>query len=218
MNKENAKEYLPLVQALAEGKTIQVRITRSPEEWVDERNPSLELDPSYYRIKPSFVLGRKLPGFRELAEGEEWMLKDKWKEGDLLDGERPVMKGENLHKGDCFWNGSDWQFESHGKGSVDGLRYTLVKTTRPLPPLPEPVRMVELAPSDIPPGSFLRRTTWSWSAVQCNNGSEVGAILPFIGSGIVWISMRKLKEEGWEILRPDSTEWMPCQKPEGGKA
>ena len=32
MNKDNAKEFLPLVQALADGKTIQFK---NAEKWVD---------------------------------------------------------------------------------------------------------------------------------------------------------------------------------------
>jgi hypothetical protein len=43
MNKQNAKEYLPLVQALADGKTIQLKINHC---WED-------LDcPTQFRIKP----------------------------------------------------------------------------------------------------------------------------------------------------------------------
>jgi hypothetical protein len=50
MNATNAKDYLPLVQALAEGKQIQVKILdgwSGGVGWVD-----FIYDPSYYRIKP----------------------------------------------------------------------------------------------------------------------------------------------------------------------
>ena len=51
MNKENAKEFLPLIQAMAEGKTIQ---TDYPDGiwrdtgWIE----TIDNDGSLYRIKP----------------------------------------------------------------------------------------------------------------------------------------------------------------------
>ena len=50
MNKDNAKDYLPLVQALAEGKVIQG--VDGGGEWEDMREVYFS-QPSYqYRIKP----------------------------------------------------------------------------------------------------------------------------------------------------------------------
>jgi len=52
MNKENAHLYLPLVQALAEGKTIQIKFD---DEWDDRPNTwdfSWTYPPDRYRIKP----------------------------------------------------------------------------------------------------------------------------------------------------------------------
>lgn len=49
MNKENAKEYLPLVQALAEGKTIQYK---QDGIWKDPLDLSFSLEAHKYRIKP----------------------------------------------------------------------------------------------------------------------------------------------------------------------
>lgn len=50
MNKENAAQYLLLIKALAEGKTLQIKPYGN---WVDAPN-ELKLDASadYYRIKP----------------------------------------------------------------------------------------------------------------------------------------------------------------------
>ena len=51
MNAENAKDYLPLVQALADGKIIQYK-SNLHNQWVDTKNSYL-LDPaSRYRVKP----------------------------------------------------------------------------------------------------------------------------------------------------------------------
>ena len=50
MTKEEAKELLPIVKALAEGKVIE-----SFDDlygWVETKNPIFDLSPEYYRIKP----------------------------------------------------------------------------------------------------------------------------------------------------------------------
>lgn len=51
MNASNAKAYLPFVQALAEGKTIQWS-PGSYAEWKDTPELYFGNDPSRYRIKP----------------------------------------------------------------------------------------------------------------------------------------------------------------------
>lgn len=50
MNASNAKDYLPLVQALAEGKVIQLRTHGG--KWMDEDSPAFTSLPFCYRIKP----------------------------------------------------------------------------------------------------------------------------------------------------------------------
>jgi len=70
MNKDNAKDYLPIVQALADGKQIQRRmphcfiqkdekeglpvLIERPEEWVDDAEGEFSFysEPDCYRIKP----------------------------------------------------------------------------------------------------------------------------------------------------------------------
>lgn len=54
MNSTNAKDYLPLVQALAEGRVIQVFKWRHSglREWEDIGDPSFMDYPAEYRIKP----------------------------------------------------------------------------------------------------------------------------------------------------------------------
>lgn len=51
MTKENAKNFLPLVQALAEGKTIQ-HYGECRHTWEDCDNPHFDDDVNTYRIKP----------------------------------------------------------------------------------------------------------------------------------------------------------------------
>lgn len=50
MNKDNAKEFLPIVVALAEGKTIQFQV--GGLHWQDQDIISFGCEPSRYRIKP----------------------------------------------------------------------------------------------------------------------------------------------------------------------
>ncbi len=50
MNKGNAAQYLPLVQALAEGKTIQLKYINGG--WKDIDTPEFNTAPEYYRVKP----------------------------------------------------------------------------------------------------------------------------------------------------------------------
>lgn len=51
MNKNNAAEFIYLVQALSEGKTIQV-LHPSRKEWENVENPEFCYSPEEYRIKP----------------------------------------------------------------------------------------------------------------------------------------------------------------------
>ncbi len=51
MNKNNAKDYLPLVQALAQGKYIQFRI-KSELDWIDVDEVTDAFSIECYRIKP----------------------------------------------------------------------------------------------------------------------------------------------------------------------
>ncbi len=50
MNKNTAKDYLPLVQALADGKVIQLKYCN--EDWHSIDDPSFDLPAEAYRIKP----------------------------------------------------------------------------------------------------------------------------------------------------------------------
>jgi hypothetical protein len=51
MSPEQVDSFLPLLQALRDGKTIQFRSQRT-NSWVDKANPFFTLPPEYYRIKP----------------------------------------------------------------------------------------------------------------------------------------------------------------------
>ena len=61
MIREQAKELLPIIQAFAEGKTIQYKVKGG---WQDIDNPSFNDLPSEYRIKPE-------PTYRPFKDKEE---------------------------------------------------------------------------------------------------------------------------------------------------
>lgn len=50
MDRQQAKKLLPIIQAFAEGKTIQTINTCG--EWADNYKPLFNCDPGMYRIKP----------------------------------------------------------------------------------------------------------------------------------------------------------------------
>ena len=50
MNKDKAHLYLPYVQAMADGKTVQWKTDSG--NWKDGENLEFSLDPKNYRIKP----------------------------------------------------------------------------------------------------------------------------------------------------------------------
>lgn len=62
MDRQQAKKFLPIIQAFAEGKTIQTINTCG--EWADNHKPLFNCDCSIYRIKPE-------PKYRPFANAEE---------------------------------------------------------------------------------------------------------------------------------------------------
>ena len=64
MTREQLKIMLPIMQAFAEGKTLQYRVNRENNEWKDIDNPSFYDAPSEYRIKPE-------PKYRPFKNKEE---------------------------------------------------------------------------------------------------------------------------------------------------
>lgn len=106
MNRQQAKELLPIIQAFAEGKTIQVK---GPDNrWYDYKNKTCKLnfnsDPQSYCIKPE-------PKYRPFANADEcwqemqkhqpfgWIRNKKTKEYELL--QRVAPKNEVIDQYAC---------------------------------------------------------------------------------------------------------------------
>lgn len=109
MTREEAKQMLPVIQAYAEGKTIQTKIktdsTGLAEKWIDVTNPDLDGNPGCYRIKPE-------PTYRPFKDAEEcWEEMQKhqpfgWLRHDGLDCMIHIsyLLGEALTlEGDCLY-------------------------------------------------------------------------------------------------------------------
>ena len=62
MTREEAKRMLPIMQAYADGKTIEMLCYN--DEWKKVDEPSFKVDPKYYRIKPE-------PKYRPFKTKEE---------------------------------------------------------------------------------------------------------------------------------------------------
>lgn len=167
------------------------------------------------RKKP-WQLSRHIPGFRPLEPNEQWH-RDNFTEEMLPDGWRPLLKGEKItfEEGNdellCDWevNKSDFVKRFHWQRSYKGAPDTpdtdFWRTRRPLPPIK---KLVPLEPSDVPPGSVIRRITDRnayWNMVAAINIDGVKTSKDNFGS---W---HNLMNE-YEILRPGSTTWEPCFK------
>ena len=55
MTRKEIKELLPIMQAYAEGKTIQIKIYNNKWEWRDIDEPLFSKPSSMYRIKPESI-------------------------------------------------------------------------------------------------------------------------------------------------------------------
>lgn len=75
MNREQAKKLLPIIQAFAEGKTIEIRRNSkyNPGEWIETATPTFDIKSHEYRIKP----GPKYRPFNDAEECWQEMLKHK---------------------------------------------------------------------------------------------------------------------------------------------
>lgn len=88
MNRQQAKELLPIIQAFAEGRKIEYR-EKGEEYWGVTNTPTFNIDSNEYRIKPE-------PNYRPFANAEEcwqemqkhqpfgWIRNKKTKEYELL--------------------------------------------------------------------------------------------------------------------------------------
>ena len=91
MTREEAKNLLPIIQAFAEGKVIE--IFDDEIGWVKKENPKFNLNPDFYRIKP-------VPKYRPFkTHGECWNEMLKHQPFGWL---KSIKKQEKVHIGRIF--------------------------------------------------------------------------------------------------------------------
>jgi hypothetical protein len=80
-------------------------------------------------------------------------------------------------------------------------------------PLPDPQReLVPLEASDVPPGSYVRDRNGAADLCAVLAVSNFGIYLLTTPRGVELRTFRRIKELGYNILRPGQTEWQPCSK------
>lgn len=75
MTQEKVKKLLPIIQAFAEGKTIEIRSNSkyNPGEWIETATPTFDIKSHEYRIKPE----SQYRPFKDTEECWQEMLKHK---------------------------------------------------------------------------------------------------------------------------------------------
>lgn len=93
MTRENAKELLPIIQAFAEGKTIEYH---SNDNWVEQENFGFIDNVRNYRIKPE-------PKYRPFANAEEcWQEMQKHQPFGWVKTDEGYEQVWHVNKGDDF--------------------------------------------------------------------------------------------------------------------
>lgn len=94
MNRERAKELLPIIHAFAEGKTVQFK--NSFEDWIDCDNIMFNWPPKDYRIKPE-------PKYRPFKDAEEcWQEMQKHEPFGWVKTDEGYEQIWHVNKGDDF--------------------------------------------------------------------------------------------------------------------
>lgn len=225
MNKDNAHLYLPFVQALVDGKTIQVLDVGA---WVDVNGTDFHRDPDHYRIKPL--------SFPPKPEQFEWhnpdnltaeQVGDEWRL--LVTEEADNLKHRNSrYRATYGWTSEgSWYWAKESTISVpistpypDGSRVVDGKLVKPWAPkftdktrrpLPEPPAQIPLGPAD-----WMKDGPW-WIR---NGSDDCGPcmVTGFTPSHIIYGDGMKLFNENVMLLERsnDGINWTPCHKTQGG--
>lgn len=201
MNKDTASQYLPLVQALAEGKVIQHQDFDG--SWQDLDEDILFVDPpELYQIKPAWIPQFKVGDRIRIIQAQHGAFGANDCVGTVTDD--PSTNGLNSSEEGYhvkLENGRVWAIGTKAKVEL-----------APLSPLPTPKKLIPLEASDVPPGSAIRLDENGWGIIQ--SASKFGVVVTYPGGGLVqhFVEYRALAEMGWQILRPNHTEFVPCSK------
>ena len=94
MTRQEAKNMLPIIQAFAEGKTVEYQNVH--REWIEVKNPSFSEHYTEYRIKPE-------PKYRPFANAEEcWQEMQKHQPFGWVKTDEGHEQIWHVNKGDDF--------------------------------------------------------------------------------------------------------------------
>lgn len=104
MNREEAKELLPIIQAFAEGKEVQYRCAYE-DTWYDTSGPTFHLN-YFWRIKlePKHTVGYRQYYF--YSDDNEIMFATFWEDCNP----KNIQQAE-LSEGFIKWKHTDWQYD-----------------------------------------------------------------------------------------------------------
>lgn len=200
MNKSNAHLYLPLVQALVDGKTLQHKVS---DGWRDMLYTDFSSDPESYRIKPT--------PFPPKPEGMEWHNPDNLTGEQVGDGWRLTVHDEPAPNPDVSESWGDvtktWKTRSDqfvgGRYSA-GVTYRVPIST----PFPDGSKIVDgkLVGPWVPRfkvGDRVRQVgsdaAWEVHEIM-NEGYELYRLLPN-GHSTCWRTDEQLEPAPWSLSR-----------------
>lgn len=210
MTKQEAKQKAEVMLAWADGSEVEYKNVYS-SFWHPYDGHQFDWCRFDYRIKPK--------EFPAPPEGESWHNPDNLTPEQVGEGYRLLLESEIIERRKPIafidrwlnkeWNGASWW------GSVKSRTYRAPLSTPfhwDKPKEPEPPKMIPLSPEDIVPGSAIRAKTnplrWRLIASISTGPHEIQ-----YADGCC-VGLNHLFNSGAEILRPGSTVWEPCCKPE----
>jgi hypothetical protein len=220
MNRERAKELLPIIQAFTDGKTVE-RYNSVTSAWdtVEE-----EIFPSFiYRIKPL--------EFPPLPEGLEWHNPEGLTPEQVGEGFRLLVTSEvNIIPELCLGSNTDFvegwergQWDNNGGRGLVGCVLDITYRVPISTPFPEPPKKVVMVPwdstHDFPklPVIWIRGKDDYREHLVIGYANPVTIITATCGSCPVLESMHLNSDwrHGSIEWSTDRKTWQPCEKPAG---
>ena len=96
MNLKRAKEYIPFLEAIAEGKTVQMILDNG--RWINLTEPGFVCEPDQYRVKPE-------PKLVPFTFEDRELFRDKWVKVKDVDSEFKINKIA-IDQIQIGWNGN----------------------------------------------------------------------------------------------------------------
>jgi hypothetical protein len=216
MNRERAKELLPIIQAFVEEKDIEERLIGA-NDWLVNPDPNFENIHFHFRIKPL--------EFPPLPDGLCYHNPDNLTPEQVGPDHRLVVNGEFIKGSYCAlgasndlveaWNGSEWN-NNNGIGwmaCASHISYRVPIST-PFPEPPKKKVMVPLGPEDLRENMRFQHKTcenpgWFFTVVACQPDEIVCCSIR--DQEFKRISFQGLQDE-YRFSADYGKTWQPCEK------